>query len=97
MKRTAAQVIAAWRAGNLNNDDGELASAINYWVWTDILPDLDRQNQAVRELIAKWRAIPNAETQTQKVWQYLHGQRCLCADELEAALQVAGAAGKEGG
>ena len=90
MKRTAAEVIAAWREGKLNNDDGELASAINYWVWTEWMPDFDRQNQAVRE------ALEELIVRAKQRFETFGGPMMEQAiEKAEAALQVAGAQ-KEG-
>lgn len=37
-RRNVADVIAEWRAASVNNDDGELASRINYYIATQVTP-----------------------------------------------------------
>lgn len=62
--RTIADVITEWRKSPMNNDDGELASRINYYIGTEVI--LGQLNNAT-EQVEKW-LIRKSRTKPETNW-----------------------------
>ncbi|SRR5229473_1344769 len=80
--RTVADVIAEWRASGVNNDDGELASRINYFIATETKGW--RGTGGLQERVKQWRGI------ARRVDSPLFNAYSQCADELEADIAEMG-------